>query len=58
VCCSQASTGSAFHALYDHLWRDDILQEAWKRVRRNRGAAGVDGQSLREVEQYGVERFL
>jgi retron-type reverse transcriptase len=27
-------------------------------VRRNRGAAGVDGQSLRVVEEYGVERFL
>jgi group II intron reverse transcriptase/maturase len=47
-----------FHALYNHLHRSDVLREAWKRVRRNRGAAGVDGQSLRDVEQYGVERFL
>jgi group II intron reverse transcriptase/maturase len=35
-----------------------VLQEAWRRVRSNRGAAGVDGQSIRDVEQYGVERFL
>ncbi len=35
-----------------------MLREAWKRVRRNRGAAGVDSQSLHDVEQYGVERFL
>ena len=33
--------------------RGDVLREAWKRVRRNRGAAGVDGQSIRDVEQYG-----
>lgn len=47
-----------FHALYDHLWRSDVLQEAWRRVRANRGAAGVDRQSIDGVEQYGVERFL
>jgi group II intron reverse transcriptase/maturase len=47
-----------FHALYDHTWRSDVLQEAWKQVRRNRGAAGVDRQSIHDVEQYGVERFL
>lgn len=47
-----------FHALYDHLCRDDILQEAWRRVRSNRGAAGIDGESIGGVEQYGVQRFL
>jgi retron-type reverse transcriptase len=35
-----------------------VLQEAWKRVRQNRGAAGVDRQSLHDVEQSGVEQFL
>ncbi|MGH8316054.1 MAG: group II intron reverse transcriptase/maturase, partial [Steroidobacterales bacterium] len=47
-----------FHALYDRLWRSDVLDEAWKRVKQNRGAAGLDGQTLAEVEQHGVGRFL
>ncbi|MFG6414244.1 group II intron reverse transcriptase/maturase [Roseateles sp. DC23W] len=47
-----------FHALYDHMCRADILHEAWKRVRRNKGAAGADRMTIGEVEQYGVRRFL
>lgn len=50
--------GRRFHALYDRMYRSDVLYEAWKRVKRNRGSAGVDAQTLAEVEQYGVERFL
>jgi RNA-directed DNA polymerase len=47
-----------FHALLDRIWRGDILREAWRRVKRNRGAAGVDRETLAAVEQYGVERML
>ena len=47
-----------FHALYDRIWRSDVLQEAWKRVKRNRGAAGVDAQTIADVEQHGVDSFL
>ena len=50
--------GRRFHALYDRIFRPDILKEAWKRVKKNRGAAGVDAQTLKDVEEYGVERFL
>jgi RNA-directed DNA polymerase len=48
-----------FHALYDRFCRGDVLREAWERVRRNRGAAGVDRITLAYVEeQYGVRRML
>ena len=50
--------GRRFHALYDRIHRSDVLWEAWERVRRNRGSAGCDRQSIADVEEYGVERFL
>ncbi len=55
---AKRSPGRRFHALYDRIHRSDVLWEAWKRVRRNKGSAGVDAQTLAEVENYGVDRFL
>ena len=47
-----------FHALIDKVWREDFLAEAWRRVRRNGGAAGVDGETIADIETYGVGRWL
>jgi RNA-directed DNA polymerase len=47
-----------FHALRHLVCRGDVLAEAWKRVKGNGGAAGVDGETLEAIEREGVERFL
>ena len=55
---AKRAPGRRFHALYDRIYRSDVLWEAWEQVRRNRGSAGLDAQSIADVEESGVERFL
>ena len=56
---AKQSSGRRFHALYDRIYRGDVLWEAWDRVKVNRGAAGVDRVTLAYAEnEYGVQRLL
>jgi len=56
--CAKRSRTRRFHALYDRIYRSDVLWEAWRRVRSNGGAAGIDAETIQAIEQRGVGEFL
>ena len=47
-----------FYALYDKIYREDILAHAYAQCRSNKGAPGVDGQGFDDIETYGADRWL
>jgi RNA-directed DNA polymerase len=47
-----------FYALYDRIYRKDVLLSAWRIVRRNDGGAGIDQQTIDDIEQYGIDRLI
>ena len=44
--------------LYDKVYRDDLLFEAGKRVKANKGSSGVDGIGIADIEEMGIEKYL
>src|ERR1051326_4618388 len=55
---AKESPNRRFHALYDKVYRRDMLAFAYACCKANGGAAGVDDQSFEDIEEYGVERWL
>ncbi|MBV9061278.1 MAG: hypothetical protein JOZ09_19320 [Pseudonocardiales bacterium] len=55
---AKADPGRRFHALWDKIYRRDVLWRAWVSVFRNGGAPGIDKTTLGDVQEYGVTRLL
>jgi RNA-directed DNA polymerase len=55
---AKEAPGFRFYALYDKVYREDVLAFAYRCCRANGGAAGVDGQNFEDIETYGLERWL
>src|SRR5881296_3466959 len=55
---AKESPNLRFYALYDKVYRKDVLAFAYECCKANGGAAGVDGQTFEDIEAYGTERWL
>ena len=55
---AKADRKSKFYEMYDKIYREDILKEAWKRVKANGGAGGIDKVSIEDVKSYGENKLL
>src|SRR5258708_22103440 len=55
---AKGSPGYRFYALYDKMYRADVLMHAYDRCKANKGSAGVNGQTFEDIEEYGLDRWL
>jgi group II intron reverse transcriptase/maturase len=55
---SKAEPNYRFYTLWDKVYRWDVLEEAWRRVKANKGTGGVDGETIAAIKEAGVESFL
>src|SRR3990172_7599195 len=57
-CKAKQERDYKFYVLYDKMFIPFMLQEAYKKVKTNGGSAGIDGQDFKDIEEYGLEKFL
>lgn len=55
---AKRNSGRRYHVLYDKVYRKDILYQGWQQVRANQGSAGIDKQTIVDIEFYGVEKLI
>jgi len=55
---AKGSPNFRFYALYDKVYRTDVLAFAYECCKANGGAAGIDGQTFEDIEEYGLKRWL
>ena len=55
---AKGSETRRFHAIYDKVYRKDFLNKAWIKVKSNKGSAGIDNITIKEVEDYGVGKLI
>ena len=55
---AKGSASFRFYALYDKVYREDVLAFAYACCKVNGGAAGVDKKRFEDIEEYGRERWL
>ena len=55
---AKGSPNCRFYALYDKVYREDVMAFAYECCKANRGTAGVDGQTFEDIEEYGVKKWL
>ena len=55
---SKQEKEARFYSVYDKVWRIDVLWEAWRQVKANHGAPGIDGNTIEEIVESGQEEAL
>ena len=55
---SKQEKEARFYSLYDKVWRTDVLWEAWRQVKANHGAPGIDGKTIAEIVESGQEEAM